>query len=89
MDPTGKPIVHMVWRDATGGSRNGWRSIAQIAAAVPVVSHAYGVLICRDDEKITVLSHYNDAGEGDAEVTIPADWMVSIETLVPEKRRRK
>lgn len=83
-------LVMVEWKDASGGIRFGWRSLAEMKkSAKPTHAVSVGFLISSDDDCVTVCPHVvgEDLDQGDGELAIPKSWIVRIVDLVEKKRR--
>ncbi len=74
-------IHRVVWRDAVGGSNTGWRSLSELKDQSVATVISCGVIIHEDEEKIIICPHVivedDRVIEGDAEIAIPKDWIIS------------
>ena len=79
-------IYRVVWKDAQGGSNMGWRDLEDLSKGTVAIAVSCGVLLVNDDEKLIICPHclVDDEGrieEGDAEIVIPKQWVVSCDLL--------
>jgi len=74
-------IHRVVWRDAVGGSNTGWRPLSELMEQDVATVISCGAIIHEDEEKIIICPHIivedEKIIEGDAEITIPKDWIIS------------
>ena len=74
-------IHRVVWRDAVGGSNTGWRPLSELMEQGVATVISCGAIIHEDEEKIIICPHIivedEKIIEGDAEITIPKDWIIS------------
>lgn len=75
-------LVKVLWQDATGGEKNGWRDLDQIADMDPCEAVSVGYLVYDGLNHIIVCPHLvhtnSDNPQGDGEIGIPRDWINQI-----------
>lgn len=80
-----KPRIFLVrWKDACGGSRSGWRSVEEMKETKEASVMSMGVILHQDERRILLCPHVlldekGEVEEGDAEIAIPMDWVISVE----------
>lgn len=81
-------IFLVVWRDACGGARQGWRDVGDLMLTNPATVWSFGLLLDEDDDRLLLCPHVVMRGDddmtatqGDAEIAIPKDWVVSKRAL--------
>jgi hypothetical protein len=73
-------LVHVIWWDANGGSRDGWKPLAAIGGS-PTRTHSTGLLLKDDVERLIVVPHWTEEGHGDGEITIPKGCVESVDII--------
>lgn len=75
-------IYCVIWQDAQGGSRLGWRDVEELTDKDPAIAVSVGAMLHRDDAKIIICPHVlvedGRITEGDAEIVIPAAWVNTV-----------
>lgn len=75
-------VYCVIWQDAQGGSRLGWRDVEELTDKDPAIAVSVGMILHQDDFKIIVCPHVlvedGSITEGDAEIVIPTAWVNSI-----------
>lgn len=74
-------LVIVDWLDATGGTRNGWRSMKEMAVGALDSCRSVGWLLVEDKDRLVVIPHIS-AEQGDGEIIIPRSWVSKI-TRIP------
>lgn len=77
-------IVEVLWLDAHGGNKSGWKKLRKIASTVPATGRSVGYLVKRTDDLVVVCPHLVGEGksaEGDGEIAIPKSWVKKIRVL--------
>jgi hypothetical protein len=78
-------IYKVVWKDAQGGANVGWRELSELTQAKVATAVSCGALLVNDEEKIIICPHMlvedGEIIEGDAEIVIPKQWVISIDEL--------
>ena len=78
-------IYKVVWKDAQGGANVGWRELDELTQAKVATAVSCGAVLVQDEEKIVICPHMlvedGEIIEGDAELVIPKQWVVSTEEL--------
>lgn len=78
-------IYRVVWKDAQGGANVGWRELDELTQAKVATAVSCGALLVNDEEKIIICPHMlvedEEITEGDAELVIPKQWVISIDEL--------
>lgn len=77
-----KSLYLVKWRDARGGSNIGWRSVSECIQAETATVLSCGFILHEDDQRLVICPHVvldsdNNVTDGDAEISIPRDWVVS------------
>lgn len=84
-------ICKVVWKDAQGGANVGWRSLDELTESKVATAVSIGVILVDDDEKIIVCPHLlvedDVIDQGDAEIVIPKQWVMSIVELEEKDAR--
>lgn len=80
-----RKLFLVVWRDACGGSSTGWRDMAEVCNQKIATVWSCGLIVHEDDDRLVICPHMivenGEAVEGDAELAIPKDWVVSKREL--------
>jgi len=76
------------WRDACGGTKEGWRPLEDLKQIREATILSCGAVIHMDEERLIVCPHIipdadGNVVEGDAEIAIPMGWVMSITELGP------
>ncbi len=78
-------IYKVVWKDAQGGANVGWRELDELTQAKVATAVSCGAVLVNDEEKVIICPHMlvedGNITEGDAEIVIPKQWVVSISEL--------
>jgi hypothetical protein len=78
-------IYKVVWKDAQGGANVGWRELDELTQAKVATAVSCGALLVNNEEKIIICPHMlvedGEIIEGDAEIVIPKQWVISIDEL--------
>jgi len=78
-------IYKVVWKDAQGGANVGWRELDELTQAKVATAVSCGAVLVNDEDKIIICPHMlvedGKITEGDAEIVIPKQWVVSMEEL--------
>ena len=78
-------IYRVVWKDAQGGANVGWRELSGLTQAKVATAVSCGAVLVNDEEKIIICPHMlvedGNITEGDAEIVIPKQWVISIDEL--------
>ena len=78
-------IYKVVWKDAQGGANAGWRELDELTQAKVATAVSCGAVLVNDEEKVIICPHMlvedGNITEGDAEIVIPKQWVVSISEL--------
>ena len=78
-------LYKVVWKDAQVGSNLGWRELSELVQGKVAIAVSCGAVLVDDEEKVIICPHLLvDDGkitEGDAEIVIPKQWVVSMEEL--------
>jgi hypothetical protein len=82
-------LVLIEWLDATGGTRAGWKPVADMKRDLPHKCRSVGWIIHEDDDRVVIVPHMTGDGDGDGELTIPRDWQQSVLELTEKPQRRK
>ena len=71
-----------VWKDAQAGSNVGWREVEELTKIEVATAVSCGAILLNDEEKLIICPHLlvedNKIIEGDAELVIPQQWVISI-----------
>ena len=67
----------------------GWRPVNSMVRSAPMEAYAMGKVLHEDDKHIVVLPFWTADNEGDADLTIPRDWLIEVIDLVPAPKRRR
>ncbi len=70
-------LVEVLWLDAAGGERQGWRAVAGMSSGMAHECRSVGFLIHKSDDRVIVCPHLSGE-QGDGEIVIPASWVVKI-----------
>ncbi|MBM3597360.1 MAG: hypothetical protein FJX35_04050 [Alphaproteobacteria bacterium] len=81
-------LVLVEWLDAAGGSRSGWKPIADMGRDLPARCRSVGWVVHEDERLIVLVPHLARDGDGDGEIVIPRDWMQRTIELVEGVRGR-
>jgi hypothetical protein len=77
--------IQVVWKDAQGGANVGWRELDELTQAKVATAVSCGAVLVNDEDKIIICPHMlvedGKITEGDAELVIPKQWVVSMEEL--------
>ena len=77
----------VVWKDAQGGSNAGWREVEELTKIKVATAISCGSILLNDEEKLIICPHLliedNKIIEGDAELVIPQQWVISITKVHP------
>ena len=79
-------IYRVVWKDAQGGANVGWRDVEELKNIEVAIAVSCGVILVDDAERLVICPHFllDDEGkieQGDAEIVIPKQWVVSCDLL--------
>ena len=78
-------IYCVVWKDAQGGSNVGWRDVGELTNIKVATAVSCGAILLNDEEKLIICPHLlienNKIIEGDAELVIPQQWVISVTKL--------
>ena len=78
-------IYRVVWKDAQGGANVGWRELSELTQAKVATAVSCGAVLVNDEEKVIICPHGlvedGNITEGDAEIVIPKQWVISIDEL--------
>jgi len=84
-EPTyNKPIVLVVWTDAAGGARTGWRPMDEVVKQGTATCYSVGFLLRKSRKDVLICPHVaalDGEHDGDAELCIPKSWVRSITVL--------
>ena len=69
-------LLVVEWEDAFGGVRQGWRALKDMTDG-PVKSLSVGWVLRETLDCITLVPHLSGTDEGDGEINIPAQWILS------------
>ena len=63
----------------------GWRELSELTQAKVATAVSCGAVLVNDEEKIIICPHMlvedGNITEGDAEIVIPKQWVISIDEL--------
>jgi hypothetical protein len=82
-------LVLVDWLDAAGGTRGGWKPVAEMGRDLPVRCRSVGWVVQEDERRIVLVPHLARDGDGDGEIAIPRDWLQRVVDLVEGKGRRR
>ena len=82
-------LVMIEWRDAVGGTRAGWKPVADMTRDKPHQCRSVGWLVSETEERLVIVPHLTNDNDGDGELTIPKDWTQSIVELIERPKRKK
>jgi hypothetical protein len=75
-----RPVVLVEWIDHASSDTAGWKLLDDFELGLSICQTA-GFLYEEDDERITIVSSFNDAGEYDGDVTVARICIKSMVTL--------
>ena len=81
-------IYRVVWKDAQGGANVGWRDLEDLKHIEVAIAVSCGVILVDDAERLVICPHFlldsdGKIEQGDAEIVIPKQWVVSCDLLKP------
>ena len=84
----------VVWLDASGGGNIGWRPLEELITTKPARVVSCGIKIHEDDLTVTICPHVilnsnNEVEQGDAEIVIPKQWLLSCNILNTETEHQQ
>ena len=63
----------------------GWRELSELTQAKVATAVSCGAILVNDEEKVIICPHMlvedGNITEGDAEIVIPKQWVISIDEL--------
>jgi hypothetical protein len=79
-------IYRVVWKDAQGGANMGWRDLEDLKHIEVAIAVSCGIILVDDLERLVICPHflldeYGAVEQGDAEIVIPKQWVVSCDLL--------
>jgi len=85
-----KRLFLVVWHDAQGGGNTGWRPVGELGEIREVKVWSTGVILHEDQKRLVICPHFildksGNPVEGDAELAIPQDWIISKRELFYDK----